>query len=289
MENFFKDFKSQINERLSNPLLGSFLISWVIWNWGLVLGLLFGNGYSERLLIVQAAIKESEVYYFKLWAYPLLSAGLYITFYPFLARLVYWYWENQQKKLKGMRQSIEDEMPITQEEAIRLRRFNRDRLRDLETQIEEWQRRYQDVQKRLAERDDDCEKLDSERESLIEEILTLKSKLPNEDPKQGSNKVSIGSLSSEIYERFSEQAIAAAKSAIPFDDEQPFVTLLAFINSPNGTAQDVAEASGLSKIYVDYGVDRLIDRGILEKASGGRLRFTERGRMLVIKSGLVVA
>lgn len=289
MGDFWKDFKFQISERLTNPLLGSFIASWFIWNWNLPLVLLFGNGYSERLQVVQSLIDVSGAYYFQLWAYPLVSAGVFILVYPFVARLVYWYWESQQKKIKAMRQKIEDETPITQEEATRLRRFNRDRLRELEIQIEEWQRRYQEVQKRLADRDNDCEKLDSDRESLIEEILNLKSKVSTTDVFDSDSKLEPGSSVPQIYAQFQEEAIQAAKAAVPFEDEQAFATLLAFVKAQGGTAQDIAEAGGLNRIYVDYGIDRLIEKGMLERGTAGRLRLSDRGKMLVVKSGLVVA
>lgn len=289
MGDFWKDFKFQISERLTNPLLGSFIASWFVWNWNLILVLLFGDGYSERLQVVQSVIDGAGAYYLQLWAFPLVSAGVFILVYPFAARLVYWYWESQQKKIKAMRQRIEDETPITQEEATRLRRFNRDRLRELEIQIEEWQRRYQEVQKRLADRDNDCEKLDSDRESLIEEILNLKTKLPAADAFDSDSKLESGSSLPKIYEQFPEEAIKAAKAAVPFEDEQAFATLLAFVKAQGGTAQDVAEAGGLNRIYVDYGIDRLIGKGMLERGTAGRLRLSDRGKMLVVKSGLVAA
>lgn len=289
MGNFWKDFKFQISERLTNPLLGSFIASWFVWNWNLILVLLFGNGYTERLQVVQSVIDGSGAYYFQLWAYPLLSAGVFILVYPFVARMVYWYWENQQKKIKAMRQRIEDETPITQEEATRLRRFNRDRLRELEIQIEEWQRRYQEIQKRLADRDNDCEKLDSVQESMIEEILNLKSKLPTADVFDGDSKLETSSSLPKIYAQFSEEALKVAQAALPFEDEQAFATLLAFVKAQGGTAQDVAEAGDLNRIYVDYGIDRLMEKGILERGTAGRLRLSDRGKMLVVKSGLVVA
>ena len=64
MGNFWKDFKFQFSERLTNPLLGSFIASWFVWNWNLILVLLFGNGYTERLQVVQSVIDGSGAYYF---------------------------------------------------------------------------------------------------------------------------------------------------------------------------------------------------------------------------------
>ncbi len=42
-----KDFFKQINIRISNPLIFSFIISWLVWNWKIVIVLIF---YNEKFL-----------------------------------------------------------------------------------------------------------------------------------------------------------------------------------------------------------------------------------------------
>jgi hypothetical protein len=82
----FKDFLNQVKIRLTNPLIFSFLVSWTIINWRVILGSFYLNensldklGYSNYLDFISGTID---------WAngvcYPVLSAIIYTIVSPIL-------------------------------------------------------------------------------------------------------------------------------------------------------------------------------------------------------------
>jgi len=50
MTEFFKAFFANATERIKNPLIGTFLMSWIVFNWKAILVLLFSiNGIETKL------------------------------------------------------------------------------------------------------------------------------------------------------------------------------------------------------------------------------------------------
>ena len=122
MEDLMKSLKAQLYERASSPLIFSFVVSWALWNYRFLLVLTASGSLVEKFAFVEAHL----FHYW--WDYvgrgllaPALSALLYIFVYPFPSRFVYSYTQKQQAELKRIQQKIEDETPLTQEDARELR------------------------------------------------------------------------------------------------------------------------------------------------------------------------
>jgi len=82
VSDFFKD----IQERLSNPLFSSFLVSWGIINWQIPVALIFYNndtlkidGYGSYIDLI---LKKSSIWNY--FGYPLLLAIVYTFLFPFI-------------------------------------------------------------------------------------------------------------------------------------------------------------------------------------------------------------
>lgn len=80
------DFFSELKERLSNPLVLSFLISWCVWNYKIVIGIVFYklselklDGYDSYLDLIRC---ESSTTHF-LW-FPLTFAICYTILFPLI-------------------------------------------------------------------------------------------------------------------------------------------------------------------------------------------------------------
>lgn len=123
MDDLIKSFKAQLYDRVSSPLLSSFLISWAAWNHRLFLVLASSDlKLKERFEFVDSVLYPT-------WrevcgrgmAWPLLSALALLFLYPVPGRWVYQYVRKEQKRLKEIQQRIDDESPITREEAKGLR------------------------------------------------------------------------------------------------------------------------------------------------------------------------
>ena len=122
-EELSKTIKAQLYERASSPLLGSFALSWLAWNYRFVIVLLSGMAAPEKFRYIDTSLYLSwEEAGLRGGLYPLITALLLIFVYPIPARYVYEYWRKQQRALKEIQQRIDDETPLTKEEARQLRR-----------------------------------------------------------------------------------------------------------------------------------------------------------------------
>ena len=121
LESLTNEIKAQLYDRARSPLTGSFAISWVAWNFKPLVVLFSDETLSSKFNIWGTYYSSSTDSILFGFAYPLLSASLYILLYPYPARWAYRYWHTQHKELKKAQQLIEDETPLTQEEARALR------------------------------------------------------------------------------------------------------------------------------------------------------------------------
>ncbi|MCE3230035.1 MAG: hypothetical protein K0S32_4586 [Bacteroidetes bacterium] len=120
----FDDIKKTIGsilyERAVSPFYGTFLCSWIIWNWKIVYLTLF---VSEKKLSVSKLdyITTNLFNTNYLLIYPLISTIVLLTILPFVSNAAYWMtlrfskWRKDQKKL------IENKQLITLEQSIELR------------------------------------------------------------------------------------------------------------------------------------------------------------------------
>ena len=118
------EFKKSINnilyERVTSPFYGTFIISWLIWNWNIVYLTLF---VSEKSLKVSKLvyINSNLIDYCKMIWYPLVSSAFLILVLPFVANGAYFInlkftdWKKKQK------QSVENKQLLTKEESFALR------------------------------------------------------------------------------------------------------------------------------------------------------------------------
>jgi hypothetical protein len=111
-----------VKERLSSPLLGSFLISWTIWNWKFLVILLSADSVVSTFELARTHSFPDicAVLAFGILL-PLASALAYVLLYPYPYRWVLEYSLKQQRLAAQVRQRIEEETPLTVEESRRIR------------------------------------------------------------------------------------------------------------------------------------------------------------------------
>lgn len=107
-------FKARLYERITNPLSGAFILSWLVVNWRFWFVLFFGNeGTFARLEYLSTHVQRNSLHMF--WV-PLGSALFLILVYPFAGLGSYWYSEWHKKILRDVKQSFETKHLITTEE-----------------------------------------------------------------------------------------------------------------------------------------------------------------------------
>lgn len=123
IDDLIKSIKLNIYERVTSPLLGTFVISWCLWNYRFIIILLSSKPPEEKFKFIDAV-------FFKTWwpditfsfGGPLIVTLIFIFLYPYPAKWIYGFWHSRQKELKEKRQEIDDETPITREEQKAIKR-----------------------------------------------------------------------------------------------------------------------------------------------------------------------
>jgi signal transduction histidine kinase len=81
LKEILPSFKKSFEERLSNPILGTFSIAWIIINWRLWTILLFSKKTIEDKITF---IEKSYVDWHSLFLYPLIFTVVYLVIFPWL-------------------------------------------------------------------------------------------------------------------------------------------------------------------------------------------------------------
>ena len=118
IDEILKSAKAQISERIASPLIGSFVISWSLWNYKFLVILFSSASVSQTFLLID------KIAFPTVWSLalngvllPILTAVTYIFVYPYPAKYVYEFTRHRQKEINAVRQRIEDETPLTIEES----------------------------------------------------------------------------------------------------------------------------------------------------------------------------
>jgi hypothetical protein len=116
-----KSAKILFEERLSSPLYGTFIISWVICNWKIIyLTLFIGQEQIKPLTKIEYISK----YYFKwynLTLYPLLSSIILITVIPWLGNKLFQVYLYYEKQRRTFREDLDSTKRLTISESAELR------------------------------------------------------------------------------------------------------------------------------------------------------------------------
>ncbi|SEN31519.1 hypothetical protein SAMN05428959_1011140 [Duganella sp. CF517] len=155
MDDFTKSLKAHLYDRASSPLFFSFALSWCAWNYRYILILISSMSPSDKFLAIDLlGMKFPEQWIY--WVcygivFPLVTAMLYIFAYPIPSHLIYKYSREQQKKLKEIQTKIDDETPLTQEEARELRKQVRELVKVHEGEIKDRETIIENLRKANAE------------------------------------------------------------------------------------------------------------------------------------------
>lgn len=144
MKDLGKDLRLQLQERASSPLIGSFVLSWLVWNYRLIMVLLSDQPVAGRFQYIDTALYgHGWSAAFQLFLGPLLCALTYIFLYPVITKWINGYWFRKQNELKKQRDEIEGARLLTVEEsqavmrdAYRVRREALEEIQRLSTDLE---------------------------------------------------------------------------------------------------------------------------------------------------------
>lgn len=97
MIELIKNIFQTSNERIKNPFIGSFIISWIMFNWKSILTVLFSkNNIEGRISYVSENFTKID---YNL-VYPLIFSAFYVLVFPYLMLLIEWLSKNAKKGRK---------------------------------------------------------------------------------------------------------------------------------------------------------------------------------------------
>jgi len=158
--------RMSLRERVTSPLLGAFIGAWLVWNYQFILIVFSGMHTITKIEYITGTLyadwQTAILFHF---LGPLFAAGLFILLYPFPAKWAFHYTGLRRQKLLELKYKLEGQEPISPEKALTLRE-----------EIAKLNTRYIEEMQKQVEKNDELEKIVSERTS---EITDLRSKMDN--------------------------------------------------------------------------------------------------------------
>lgn len=161
MEDFFKSIKAILYDRITSPLYGTLIVSWLIWNWKIPYVTFFVSDTNLSETRIEYIVKNCSDSLTLFWL-PLISTLILITIVPFISNGAFWIsyqfdaWKHSKKN------ELDKKQLLTIEQSIALRT----ELSGLEGRIE----------KQLNSKDLEIKQLNGQIENFVN-IVSEKEKL----------------------------------------------------------------------------------------------------------------
>lgn len=174
MDDLIKSFKAQLYDRVTSPLLSSFLISWALWNNRLFVVLISTDLKLKEKFSYVDNVLYPTIYEVGLRGilWPLLSALALLLLYPIPGRWIYEYVRKEQKKLKEIQQRIDDDTPLTLADARELRSAIRKAEAESETNLKDRDKLIAELRSEVARLENQIEEAERQRTSMSSSALT---------------------------------------------------------------------------------------------------------------------
>lgn len=159
--------KKSLHERLNNPLISGFVISWCLWNWKFLIIIFSNNTASETFRLASTVafpnLLTSLAYGFFL---PLISTLAYIFLLPYPSKFVYEFTLKRQREANEAKQKIQNETLLSVEESTILK----EQFREYERQAKE---KINSLNEEILSLSSRTDKLQKEKDSTPSDASSL--------------------------------------------------------------------------------------------------------------------
>lgn len=290
LDDLTKEIKAQLYERVKSPLFGAFALAWVGWNYRGLLAAISDMPYKDRMGYLDSLYPTSTEWLWHCLGGPLLTAVGLLLIYPWPARWMYSYWAWQQKELKKVQQRIEDETPLTQEEAKVLRKASIVQITELESQNADIRQLNRELQERLRESASEQSRLAKERDQFQEAAKRAQEQLtpylarvvqagPGLQEVLANSPVPVGYPGSGNAINPLSNPIASQSPIRRQAEESAVKLLMALGGTERGTIEQIAISAGLDVGEANRGLDRLIKQALVAK-QGDLWALSPKGKEL---------
>lgn len=291
LDDLTKEIKAQLYERVKSPLFGAFAFSWVGWNYRALLGVVSELHFKERMAYLDGLYPTTEDWFNHCVWWPLLTAVLFLVIYPWPARAMYWYWAWQQKELKKVQQRIEDETPLTQEEARALRAVALDQTREFESRLAGLQATNEELRARVGMLTEENARLDKERQQQAEAAKKADEQLtaarsdvlaPVTNPLESDERKSFRFRYSDAIDQLSIENAQEIRS-LGSEASMGLIGLVAC--GGGGNIETLTRILGVNPITIRHGLRALGARRLVE-GGNENYKLSDEGNSLVVRLGL---
>lgn len=284
-EDFAKDIKAQLYERVRSPLLGAFAFSWVLWNHRLIMAFFSEMKFAEKIAYFDDIYPTLYDFWICGVVPPLLFALGYIFLYPYPARWIYNYSARQDIRLKEARNKIEDITPLSQEQAKALRKLMSNQAIEHQKEIQELDQLNQELKRQLSLSAQQAAN-QVPRSEALKEILDWPddNKAGRSPDQENSTKKSEGrvKLSDSLPEDVNLKLLQIFQS-----NQLEIDIFLALISAGGREKIDkISEILRMNPIAVQHGLDQLGKSGLTVRGSSNYYLLTDIGRETAVNLGL---
>ena len=265
-DEIIKSIKAELYDRSVSPLMGTFIISWLLWNYKFVLLIFSGVALLDKYKIIDDVLYTPWVieniwwigtikihaWLFQGIILPLVTSAAYIYLYPLIAIPVFKYARKRQKDLITIKKQIEDETPIDQKEARELRN------KIFELQIE--------MDDRLSFKDNQIKQLKNQIQEEKNALIISKKQDNSEDSEEEKNR---NRLPEEL-----EKILKIISTELEFSYEE-----------------DIFRIYEGTRIQANYAIGELINRDYISsnRKGGDKIyALTHKGRAYIVENKLFI-
>jgi len=281
-EDFAKDIKAQLYERVRSPLLGAFAFSWVLWNHRLIMAFFSEMKFAEKIAYFDGIYPSLYDFWICGVVPPLLFALGYIFLYPYPARWIYSYSARQDIRLKEARNKIEDISPLSQEQAKALRKLMLNQAIEHQKEIQELDQLNQELKRQLSL---SAQQFANQvpRSERLKKLLDWPddNKVGLSPDQENSIKEPEGGV--KLSDSLSEDATLELHKIFQSNESEVEIFLALISTGGDGKIDKISKILRMNPIAVEYGLDQLCKIGLTVKDAPNYYSLTDQGKEIAVK------
>jgi hypothetical protein len=152
-----RSISNVVDERLSSPLVSSFVLSWSLYNYKFFVILFSKNSVNDTFALISQRFPDGWAVLLHGMFWPGFFAAAYLFVLPYPSQWVFRKWKEHQKKMDDIRYESESQQRLTLEDSRTIRGVVRQREADIDVlnrEIEKLKADLKDADKRAAEASD---------------------------------------------------------------------------------------------------------------------------------------
>lgn len=115
-----KSISATLYERTTSPLFGTFFFSWSVWNWKIIIALLFTTAEELKMTKFEY-IDINLLNVYDGLIYPIISTIIILTLYAWVSEQAYRLWLYFDRRKNEHKNTIEKQKFLTKEQSMKLR------------------------------------------------------------------------------------------------------------------------------------------------------------------------